>query len=528
MLRTAEVRHWRPGRADQRAEVSEGPHRALSSSGRLESSLRELTVDLPGLEVGDTVLLEVVRSIESLPLADLYSYSFFGAGRDSVARSVLTVDWPSERELFYVSEGFEPPRVIEEGDRTRFVWRREGGRAYDRAPLSRPVWERAPRVVLSSHRPAEASRELWSALDSFCDPSRESRTADSLLAAVGTDPDQLTRWVRESIDYLGSDWGDDPGYSPRPPVETLAGRSGVCRDVAVLLTWLLRAAGHRASLALCNTSHDLDDLVGSRSFNHMLVALTGPEGEIRVIDPSLEVSADLPMSMRGRRYLVLSPGGAELRRAPDPIRGDSMTVVFEGSLSEDFLTMEGEVVVRTSGAVDQVFAGILQRLGEERFLEFIRAYLSADDRGSLVLASPPGAGGGMTARGRLRWSLPSLPSAGEGTEVLLPGISELNPLATRNAVLLLCTYLDYKELLLQPPINEKFTLRLCGLPEGYRPPESLSAGTFESRAHVRSDTLILVQCCSMGPAYPGSLGVAGIVDGLLARSSPAVRILGLP
>jgi hypothetical protein len=482
---------------------------------------------MPGLEVGDTVELRTLRVIDSLPLADLYGYSFFGAGRDSVAASLLRVDWPSDRDLFYVSEGFDPPRVTKAGDRTTLVWHGGCSAPLQGVPLSRPIWERAPRVVLSSHRPAAVSRELWSALDPFCGCGQQGWRADSLVESAGTDPGQLLRWLRNSIEYLGSDWGSDPGYSPKLPTQTLASRSGACRDMAVLLVWLLRAAGHDASLALCNTSHDLDDLVGSRSFNHMVVALREPDGGHRLMDPSLQGSADVPVSMRGRRYLVLSPPGSELERLPDPLGGDSMTISFSGSLALDGRTLQGGLTVRSTGAVDEIFAGILRRLGENGFLDFLQAYLSLEDGSPLLLLRPPGAAGGMVVEGTPSWSLRTVPNPQGGLDVLLPGLSDVSHLGNRNAVLMLSTCLGRSSLFLSAPINERLTLSICGLPDGFRPPESVSMGTFESRFSSVADTFVLHQRCAMTPVYPDSSRAALILRGLLARSSPGARILGL-
>jgi hypothetical protein len=297
--------------------------------------------------------------------------------------------------------------------------------------------------------------------------------------------------------------------------------------MAVLLVWLLRAAGHDASLALCNTSHDLDDLVGSRSFNHMVVALREPDGGHRLMDPSLQGSADVPVSMRGRRYLVLSPPGSELERLPDPLGGDSMTISFSGSLALDGRTLQGGLTVRSTGAVDEIFAGILRRLGENGFLDFLQAYLSLEDGSPLLLLRPPGAAGGMVVEGTPSWSLRTVPNPQGGLDVLLPGLSDVSHLGNRNAVLMLSTCLGRSSLFLSAPINERLTLSICGLPDGFRPPESVSMGTFESRFSSVADTFVLHQRCAMTPVYPDSSRAALILRGLLARSSPGARILGL-
>ena len=62
---------------------------------------------------------------------------------------------------------------------------------------------------------------------------------------------------------------------PSPPADPFGKGRSVARDSAVLLASLIRRAGGTAWLAMLNTSGRRGGLVGSRSFDHMVVALPG-------------------------------------------------------------------------------------------------------------------------------------------------------------------------------------------------------------------------------------------------------------
>ncbi len=108
---------------------------------------------------------------------------------------------------------------------------------------------------------------------------------------------------------------------PRKPAETLRRRFGDCKDKAVLLTALLRAADIPAYVALLNAGEDEADVEGSLpglgTFNHAIVVVPGTPA--LWIDPTDRYAraGELPVADQGRLALIASPTASGLTRTPE-------------------------------------------------------------------------------------------------------------------------------------------------------------------------------------------------------------------
>jgi len=236
----ASVIHWRSGRGGDEGILREDPHSSLLHSNRLESSLRQVFIEFPGIEIGDTLKIEIKRKIRYLPMGDYYSYTFYAASRDSIHNGVFKVLWPSSREMYIQTEGAFEYRdyTIDDGIEC-MVWRSPPQAPLPYLPFSSDPASISSFVTVSNHSPEDVSRGLYPKLDLNCMVECPA-LADSIIGIAGNTPQRLSAWVSEEIEYLSGNWGSDPGYSPRNPAETLEEMAGVCRDKTVLLLWLLR------------------------------------------------------------------------------------------------------------------------------------------------------------------------------------------------------------------------------------------------------------------------------------------------
>lgn len=128
----------------------------------------------------------------------------------------------------------------------------------------------------------------------------------------------LARVSRE-IRYTGMDLGEGR-LVPRKPTETLRRKLGDCKDKAVLLTAMLRAAGIPAYVALLSAGEGEPDIEGSLpglgAFNHAIVVVPGnPAVWIDPTDPDSR-AGELPAGDQGRLALIASPSTVGLVRTP--------------------------------------------------------------------------------------------------------------------------------------------------------------------------------------------------------------------
>lgn len=484
---------WRSGRRGADARVTQRPHIALGPQGRLESSMREVVLTMPGLETGDTVVVHTRRVVERLPLADCYSYHYSPRTRDSLSAGEFTVINRTGIELLREwSPDMGPPEV---SGITTF-WRIGPLAPLDGHPLAA---ESRPYACVATASPEQVSRELFTALDLF-----EPPLGDLPEGLSGeTDPEILRRWVADHVEYTGADIGDWPGFTPKSPGQTLSERAGVCRDSAVLLASLIRRAGGTAWLAMLNTSGGEGGLVGSRSFDHMVVAL--PRGDaFSILDPSVRGVRGHSYGLRGAAFLPLTPRGAALQRVPLEGWNDSLLLALEGSLEGE--TLRGTLTVSASGAPGELVHTLLERVPGEHLNTMMARFLGALEVTSAELQ-------GDTLRVEGSWSAPS-----EDGAVLLPGLRDIALPGTRAAFLLLPRMPRHPRL--DSPAVERLLLRVVLKGTAAIVPEEVVGARYSCRWRVLGDTLEMTESAAVAPILPDP---EIIRKTLLLRSGSAQR-----
>ena len=129
---------------------------------------------------------------------------------------------------------------------------------------------------------------------------------------------RLVARLGADVKYTGIEFGE-ASIIPRTPAEVLERRYGDCKDKALLLAALLRAAGVPAQLALLDAGFgpDVDpDVPGLGGFDHAIVYVPGPKP--LWIDATDQFSAlgELPLADQGRLALVAARGTTALLRTP--------------------------------------------------------------------------------------------------------------------------------------------------------------------------------------------------------------------
>ncbi len=491
---------WRSGRRGSPATVTERPHRALGSQVRLESSMREMVLTMPGLETGDTVVVHTRRTIRRLPLADCYSYHYSPCSRDSLASGEFTVvNRTAARLLTEWSPCFGPP--VTEGEAIR--WRIGPQSPLDPHPLA--LVER-PYAAVANGDPARVSRELFRVLDSF--PPLDPGLAAEVISAAGGSPEELRRWVAGNVSYMGADIGDWPGFTPKAPGETLHDRAGVCRDTSVLLLHLIRCTGREAWLAMLHTGGGTPGLVGSRSFDHMVVAVPSGEG-YQVLDPSVAgVTAGHSYGLRGARYLPLTPSGSQLETIPAEGYRDSISLHLSGRLDQG--AVSGLLTATASGAPGELLTTILERVPLAHRNLMMGRFFGAARVDSVTVRNDTVLVAGA-------WSAPV-----EQGCLLLPGLRDISLSGTRAAFLLLPRLPG--RIRLDAPACEILDITLILGNCRASVPAPVGRGGYSCSLSVRGDTLSMVEKAAVAPMYPDP---ETIRETLLWRSGSAPRTVRL-
>jgi hypothetical protein len=141
----------------------------------------------------------------------------------------------------------------------------------------------------------------------------------------GTRNEVIRRMVaalHKSVRYTGIEFGES-GLVPQFPAETLKRKYGDCKDKALLLVSMLRAAGIPANLALLDSGPGQDintNLPGMGMFDHAIVYVpaSGSDAEMW-IDATANYSraGDLPLMDYGRWALVVDEKTTTLKKIPE-------------------------------------------------------------------------------------------------------------------------------------------------------------------------------------------------------------------
>jgi hypothetical protein len=102
---------------------------------------------------------------------------------------------------------------------------------------------------------------------------------------------------------------------PHPAAETFKNLYGDCKDKASLLVTMLQSAGITAYIALVNTAYLVEkDIPTPLVFNHAVVAVPGPDGTYKFLDPTNESApyGTIPEYIQHRNALIAKENEGEL------------------------------------------------------------------------------------------------------------------------------------------------------------------------------------------------------------------------
>ncbi|HMA63698.1 MAG: transglutaminase-like domain-containing protein [Fibrobacterota bacterium] len=109
---------------------------------------------------------------------------------------------------------------------------------------------------------------------------------------VDTNRDSIIKWafgtVRKNIRYH-ADFSDNHSFIPRPVDLVIKNGYGDCKEMASLLTMMLRSKGLNAGVALITSpgsEQGLDSLPSLGWFNHAITYVENPDGTMFLLDPT--------------------------------------------------------------------------------------------------------------------------------------------------------------------------------------------------------------------------------------------------
>jgi hypothetical protein len=198
--------------------------------------------------------------------------------------------------------------------------------------------------------------------------TKNAKTDDEKIRA-------LYDFVAQDIRYRGLGVGPRTGYTPRDAHDTMTSRWGVCRDVSILLTSMLRESGIEAYPVITNVGDPVLDKIAYDGFNHAIVAIK-KDGKVSYIDPTAKNNTSLlPGYEAEQNTLIASLQGSNLSKIPaaDPSvnLGHAIaqtTIAADGS-------MTSKIKLETKGMFDLVVRSVAAMMSEDQQKELVESLI---------------------------------------------------------------------------------------------------------------------------------------------------------
>jgi hypothetical protein len=209
-------------------------------------------------------------------------------------------------------------------------------------------------------------------------PELKAKAAE-LVKDAKTDQDKIRAlydFVSSDIRYRGLGVGPRTGYTPRKASETYASRWGVCRDVSILLTTMLRSQGFEAYPVLTNVGEPVLPKVAYDGFNHAIVAMPKKGGGWTYLDPTAKNNNELlPGEEAEQTTLVSTTQGEPLTSIPAAPPAANLGHAIAKSVVNEDGSMTSTVTLETKGMFDMAVRGVAATMSPDQLKEVIEQVL---------------------------------------------------------------------------------------------------------------------------------------------------------
>jgi tetratricopeptide (TPR) repeat protein len=281
------------------------------------TDFKEKSVTVPSLQAGATLEYDVqVRITSPLAASEFWYAQNFLTGPIVLDES-LEVNLPEGRAVKIASPGAEYA-TTHDGGRVIYTWKHAQlthPSADDLKKQAADTSAESPAVEFTTFKSWDDVAQWYAKLEQGrSDPTPEIRAkVAELTQGQTTELDKiqpLYDYVSKNIRYVSLSFGLGR-YQPHSAGEVFANKYGDCKDKAILLAAMLRAASISSDVALIPSAAKLDETMPLPSqFDHVITAVPIP-GKLVWMDSTTEVAPFrmLLATLRDKSALLVAPDG---------------------------------------------------------------------------------------------------------------------------------------------------------------------------------------------------------------------------
>jgi transglutaminase-like putative cysteine protease len=336
---------------------------------------RAKKITFQNLAVGDAVEVEATLTRKTPTRENYFNDQFAFQGTQPVLESTYTADGPATMPLTSQIYRGERAKIVSTktkvGDRIKYTW--SAKKIPQLVPEQGMMYSQEVPVVIVTTDPSwQNFSKWWGALtEKQMEATPELKAkADELVKGKTTEAEKIKAlydFVSAEIRYRGLGVGPRTGYTPRKAAETMTSRWGVCRDVSILLTTMLRTQNIKAFPVLTNVGDPVLPKIAYDGFNHAIVALPKPGGGWTYLDPTAKNTIDmLPGNEAEQSTLVSTLAGEGLSSIPAmaPVNNMGRAVATTAIAADGSMT--STVKITGKGIWDQILRSVVSMTSQDQ------------------------------------------------------------------------------------------------------------------------------------------------------------------
>jgi len=348
---------------------------------------RSRKITFGSLAVGDGV--EVTYRLTRLTPTreNHFNDQFWFQSTEPMLEATYAVDGPAKlpltTEIYHAERGAKIAATkTVAGDRVKYTWTAKATPQI--VPESAMSWSQEVPILVVTTDPSWQHFSAWWAklaeTKMVATPELTAKAAE-IVKGKTTEAEKIKAlfdFVSADIRYRGLGVGPRTGYTPRPATDTMTSRWGVCRDVSILLTAMLRTQGIKAFPVLTNVGDPVLPKIAYDGFNHAIVALPKPGGGWRYVDPTAKNVLDmLPGNEAEQSTLVSTVGGEPLTKIPAADPATNMGRAIAKTVVAADGSMKSTITVEAKGIFDMVLRSVAAVMTEDQQKQVVEQVIHA-------------------------------------------------------------------------------------------------------------------------------------------------------
>ncbi|MBN1412216.1 MAG: DUF3857 domain-containing protein [Spirochaetales bacterium] len=289
-----------------------------SRDNSMATNDKTLYMPVPNLLPGS--IIEVAVTVESFGISDTVRYDrFLFYGRRPIKFFGLSLSGDLN-DIEYTAANIGKPLK----EKNLLAWYVKNPAVFVYEP-GQPFYEKfVPNVIFGDKNSSWTAlgKKYLSDIGDKLEPSKEAKAIVSGIVKKGDKTslkvEKILSYIQKNYTYKAIEFGTRARV-PNTFEQIVANKYGDCKDQAVLLYHLLRAAGIKSYLALTNFYYNAEKKIPSLDqFNHMILFVPGYKKGV-FLDPTnrdLKPGTMVPEGLANHNALVLNPAKIELKTIP--------------------------------------------------------------------------------------------------------------------------------------------------------------------------------------------------------------------